>query len=191
LGAHRDRVAADFSSVPLGAASMNVIALTNRAADSLEVFRERAFARALLVREGVMEFHDAVDGLQDCAVAFGLIGRFGQDKIQAIMSEAFGADTAQLESTVNDILRRMEMQDSRDSWRHTGEAPPPASVRNSDINGPPEAKPKPNKTPDATIAAFRHLLSLDDPEALKKWLADHPRDASFLKQLWRRNAFAR
>ena len=107
---------------------MNVIALTNRAANSLEVFRERAFARALLVREGVMDFHDAVDGLQDCAVAFGLIGRFGQDKIQAILSEAFGADAPQLESTVDDILRRMEMQDPRDAWLNTGEEPPPLSV---------------------------------------------------------------
>jgi hypothetical protein len=171
---------------------MSVVALlANRPADTLEVFKERCWARALLVREGAMAFHEAVDGLQNAAEAYGLVERIGQDEIQRVLAEAFNQDISDLQSGVDDIVRRLELADPRDAWKHTGEAPPPASVRNSDIGGTPQVKPRPYKTPASTVAAFRYVLSLDDPEALKKWLSEHPNDAVFLKQLWRRNAFAR
>jgi hypothetical protein len=163
---------------------MSVVALlTNRPADTLEVFTERCWARALLVREGVMEFQDAVDGLQDCAVAFGLVNRFGQDDIQRIMAEAFGEELPELQAGVDEMVRRLELQDPRDRWQHTGEAPPPDIVRNSDVAGPQRAKPKPYQTPQSTIDAFFYVVRQDDVARLDTWLADHPKDAAFLLKL--------
>jgi hypothetical protein len=162
---------------------MSIVALTNRVADSLEVFRERAFARALLVREFIMDKQEAVDGLQDCAIAFNLVRRFGQDKIQEIMNEAFGADLPQLQGTVDDMVRQLELADPRDAWRHTGEPPPPASVRNSDIT-PASTRPDYYKTPQSVVDAFWFVASLDDPARLAAWLADHPRDERYLQKIW-------
>jgi hypothetical protein len=56
----------------------------------LEIFRERAEARCLLVSNGLMTLQDAVDGLQESAAAQGLLKEFGQDSIQAILAESFG-----------------------------------------------------------------------------------------------------
>jgi hypothetical protein len=55
----------------------------------LDVFRERAEARSLLVSNGLMDLQDAVDGLQESAVAQGLVATHGQDRIQEIMAESF------------------------------------------------------------------------------------------------------
>lgn len=41
--------------------------------DPAEVFASRCSARAYLVFEGEWDFHDAVDGLQQAAVASGLV----------------------------------------------------------------------------------------------------------------------
>ena len=160
-----------------------VAVLANRAADRLEVFRERCLARALLVREGLQDFQEAVDGLQNAAVAYGLVGRFGQDEIQAIMAEAFDEEISELQSSVDDIVRRWELADPRDAWRHTGETPPPAAFRNSDISGAPAAKPKPYKTPQSTIDAFLWVARKDDIAQLREWLSDHPKDAPYLLTL--------
>ena len=45
--------------------------------------------RALLVAEGMLSLQDAVDSLQQIAVAQELVDHFGQDEIQQIMSDAF------------------------------------------------------------------------------------------------------
>lgn len=58
-------------------------------APPLDVFRERASARAMLVAYGSMSLQDAVDGMQEAAAAQGLVGQYGQDAIQRILSEAF------------------------------------------------------------------------------------------------------
>lgn len=55
----------------------------------LDVFRARCEARAVLVAEGEMDFLDAVDGLQDAAVAYGLVAEIGQDAVQEVMAAAF------------------------------------------------------------------------------------------------------
>jgi hypothetical protein len=162
-----------------------VVMLANRPADRLEVFRERCLARALLVREGLMDFHDAVDNLQNAAVAYGLVDRFGQDKIQAIIAEAFDEEISELQSSVDDILRRWELADPRDGWRHTGETPPPAAFRNSDISGKPVDNPRRYRTAQSTIDAFWYVVRLDDPDYLARWLADHPRDAAHLLKIWK------
>ena len=57
--------------------------------DTLEAFRARCEARALLVAAGEYGLHDAVDGLQDAAVNAGLVKALGQDRVQAVLAEAF------------------------------------------------------------------------------------------------------
>jgi urocanate hydratase len=58
-------------------------------ASPIEIFRERAEARAVLVSNGLMTLQDAVDGLQESAAAQGLL-KYGQDAVQQIMAESFG-----------------------------------------------------------------------------------------------------
>ena len=58
--------------------------------DPLDVFRERAEAKAYLVEIGDLAFLDAVDALQADAEFDGLIDQFGQEAIQQIMALAFG-----------------------------------------------------------------------------------------------------
>jgi len=58
-------------------------------ASPIEIFRERAEARAMLVANGLMTLHDAVDGMQEAAVSQGLVATHGQDEVQRILSEAF------------------------------------------------------------------------------------------------------
>jgi hypothetical protein len=68
------------------------VAFDHRAAvalDPIVVFRARAEARALLWRVGEFDLHDAVDVLQADAVRDGLVERVGQDRVQAIMADAF------------------------------------------------------------------------------------------------------
>jgi hypothetical protein len=83
----------------------------------------------------------------------------------------------------DDIVTCWELADPRDAWRHTGEAAPPASVRNSDISPSPPAAPAHYRTPQATRDAFFYVVGLCDPERLRAWLQDHPRDARHLLKL--------
>jgi hypothetical protein len=59
--------------------------------DPIEVFTEQCAARALLFANRVLSLHEAVDELQASAERNGLIGRIGQDAVQAIMAAAFSA----------------------------------------------------------------------------------------------------
>ncbi len=54
------------------------------------VFCARCEARAILWSEMMLDLHEAVDELQMSAERDGLVAELGQDKIQQIMSEAFG-----------------------------------------------------------------------------------------------------
>lgn len=76
------------------------------------------------------------------------------------------------------IVRDWEMDDPRDRWRHTGE-PRPAT------QPAPVPRREPYAPPQATVDAFKFVISLDDPEYLARWLADHPADAPELFQLWK------
>jgi hypothetical protein len=58
--------------------------------DPLDIFRERAGAKAMLVEYGDLAFLDAVDALQADAEFDGLVDQFGQETIQQIMACAFG-----------------------------------------------------------------------------------------------------
>jgi hypothetical protein len=44
-------------------------------------------------------------------------------------------------------------------------------------------RPRPYRTAEATIDAFWHLVSLNEPDRLKAWLIDHPLDRAFLYKL--------
>jgi hypothetical protein len=62
------------------------------APDPLAAFELRCWARARLWRDGeINDLHDAVDALQECAAAWGLVEGIGQDRVQAIMSVTFAA----------------------------------------------------------------------------------------------------
>jgi hypothetical protein len=83
----------------------------------------------------------------------------------------------------DDIVTSWELADPRDSWRHTGEPPPPVSVRNSDIAAKPNA-PRSYRTPQATVDAFFCVLKTKDAAGIAEWLADHPRDEKYLQKIW-------
>jgi hypothetical protein len=112
--------------------------------DPIEVFAEQCAARALLFANGVLSLHVAVDELQASAERNGLVGRIGQDRVQAIMGAAF------------------------------------AAVR---FPSDPDNPPQESQTPTSTIAAFWYVVSLNDPDRLKAWLADHPADVETLRKI--------
>lgn len=60
-----------------------------RQVDPLLAFTARAEARALLWKCCEIDLHEAVDILQHAAVRTGLVETIGQDRVQAIMAEAF------------------------------------------------------------------------------------------------------
>jgi hypothetical protein len=59
--------------------------------DLIAVFGERCWARARLFAEGELELHEAVDELQNSATGNGLVAAIGQDAVQTMMADAFGA----------------------------------------------------------------------------------------------------
>ena len=77
-----------------------------------------------------------------------------------------------------DLVKQWELADPRDAWRHTGEPPPKASAI-------PNARPEPYRTPDSVIDAFWYVVGLNDPDRLKAWLLNHPKDAPHLHKLWK------
>jgi hypothetical protein len=58
-------------------------------ASPIEIFRERAEARCLLVSNGLMDLQTAVDELWSAAERDGLVKTFGADDVQRILSESF------------------------------------------------------------------------------------------------------
>jgi hypothetical protein len=62
------------------------------APDPVEAFELRCWARARLWQAGeIDDLHDAVDALQECAVAWGVVASVAQDAVQSIMARAFAA----------------------------------------------------------------------------------------------------
>jgi hypothetical protein len=58
--------------------------------DALDVLRERAEAKCLLIANGYEDLQDAVDELWASAERAGLVKAHGADEVQSILSEAFG-----------------------------------------------------------------------------------------------------
>jgi hypothetical protein len=141
-------------------------------ANLLEVFRERCWAKAMLVCEGLATLQDSVDALQNAAVAYGLVpDDRAQDEIQAIMEEAFAIVHAGKDERY--LLQRQAADVARmiDRWEADDAKRPPA---------PPIRKP-PYRTPQATVDAFWYVVRLRDPKRLQEWLNNHPKDAPFLR----------
>jgi hypothetical protein len=80
----------------------------------------------------------------------------------------------------DDIVTSWELADPRDAWRRTGEPPPAASVRNSDIAAKPARAPQPYHPAQSTVDAFRFLTGAGDVGKVRQWLADRPKDAPAL-----------
>jgi hypothetical protein len=161
--------------------------------DPIVVFTEQCEARALLYANSQIQLQHAVDGLQTIAEQSGLIALIGQDAVQQIMGKEFAAvrncqlpeqlpdeldDACEKEIMLRaaDLVRQWEMADPRDAWRHTDEPKPKA---------PTPEPTRPYRTPEATVAAFKYVLKLNDPEYLERWLANHPKDAPYLYNLWK------
>jgi hypothetical protein len=54
-------------------------------------YRRQAWRLALLVSTGKLKKADAVDGLWEIAVAHALVRSLGEDRVQAILAEAFAS----------------------------------------------------------------------------------------------------
>ncbi|WP_050043685.1 hypothetical protein [Bradyrhizobium sp. LTSPM299] len=89
-----------------------------------------------------------------------------------------------------DIVTLWEMADSRDRWRHTGEVPPPASVRNSDIGGKAPDRAPICRPADSTVAAFRMVADAGSVDRIKAWLGQRPKDAPYLISILERQDHA-
>ena len=64
----------------------------------VEMLHELATARARLVDSGLLDLHEAVDGLQRLAEAWGLLDAIGQDSVQEILAAPFAGASAGLEA---------------------------------------------------------------------------------------------
>jgi hypothetical protein len=74
------------------------------------------------------------------------------------------------------LVRQWELADPRDAWKWTGEQPPKNCQDDGQFS-------RPYSTPEATIRVFWFVVSLNDLEYLKAWLAKHPADAPTLLEL--------
>lgn len=69
---------------------------------AVEMFALRCEARSLLYAAGEMTLHDAVDGCQRHAEAYGLVGELGQDGVQEIIAAAFAVYAEMVPSLIDE-----------------------------------------------------------------------------------------
>lgn len=148
------------------------------AASPIQILTAAAEKRALQCIVGEGDLQAAVDGLQYYAERAGPLAELGQDRVQDIMAAAFiwAREFVETdgEDEPGDLVTNWELADPRDAWRHTGETPPPTSVRNSDLSGPRVDGPSPQRIPQATIDAFNLVAGRGNRAGLAMWLRDHP-----------------
>jgi hypothetical protein len=81
------------SAKPQLTAGCDAVTAARQVAPSIAFLRDsfelRAQSRAILVEACLMDFHEAIDGLQADAVRDGLVDRIGQDEVQKILAAAF------------------------------------------------------------------------------------------------------
>src|SRR5882724_7491015 len=75
-----------------------------------------------------------------------------------------------------ELVKRWELADERDRWRHTRERKPSDAFRNSETR----VERPVYSTPQSTIDAFWYLVQVGDAKRLDAWLLDRPQDAAFL-----------
>jgi hypothetical protein len=90
----------------------------------------------------------------------------------------------EIEMGAADIMRRWELADPRDRWKHIGEPASPAHVRKSDVSEKPKSA-TPYRTPQSTIEAFLFVARTYDTAYVKRWLERHPQDAATLAKIWK------
>jgi hypothetical protein len=117
--------------------------------DLATVFKARCWARAGLFAEGEMDLHDAVDKLQADAVRDGLVAALGQDRVQWMMADVFGAVRTKLTA-----------------WDY-GEA---TEVIEAEADEQPAPRSETPRVAPSTIDALRYLIRQDDPQRLRAWL---------------------
>jgi hypothetical protein len=67
----------------------------------LKAYRDECWRLAILARRGVVQKQDAIDLLQEIAIAHALVRALGEDRVQAILDEAFAsADFRPMEAEV-------------------------------------------------------------------------------------------
>jgi hypothetical protein len=121
---------------------------------AIDVLKIRAQTRAELWWEYQIELHEAVDELQAYAERAGLLAQIGQDAVQAIIAEPFARIPTTIEPKA--ILQVPEPEPPKRSYY----------------------------TPQSTISAFWYAVGLNDENYLTQWIAEHPKDAAYLRKLW-------
>jgi hypothetical protein len=147
----------------------------------IDDFRECCADHTWFLKLGIIKKPVAVDNLQWLAERWELIDKCGQDHIQQVMASAFkfyGDDDLERQIYLDAYALRVswEMADARDRWQHTGEQRPQKASTS-------KRRPKPYCPADSTADAFWVVVGLNDPDALKAWMCDHPRDAPTLLKL--------
>jgi hypothetical protein len=140
-----------------------------RAIPLCEVYREQCELHARLHLQGLISLHTAVDHLQSLSERWHLVALHGQDAIQAEMALAFMS--ADLMEEKYDPLNYF--------WQILGQWEADYAKRSK----PAKAKPKLYEPPESTVQAFWYVVRQNDESYLTCWLAEHPKDASYLKSL--------
>ena len=109
--------------------------------DLAAAFELRCWGRARLFTEGELDLAEAVDELQESAMRSRLVDAIGQDRVQAMMSDAFGA-----------VRTKPTAWDLAEAYAdHRGIVDSP--------------------TLGALLEALGSLVMQNDPDRLQKWMA--------------------
>jgi hypothetical protein len=73
----------------MNSASRKIDPSQSAKASPIEVLRERAEAKCLLIANGYQDLQSAVDELWDAAERAGLVDELGADEVQRVLSECF------------------------------------------------------------------------------------------------------
>jgi hypothetical protein len=69
--------------------TMTASAAVKQSASAIEIFRERAEAKVVLIANGYQDLQSAVDELWAAAERDGLVKTFGADEVQLVLSACF------------------------------------------------------------------------------------------------------
>jgi hypothetical protein len=144
----------------------SVTASATARADPLKVFIARAEARAILWAACEFDLHQVVDELQAAAGRSGLVVELGQDEVQAIMAQAFGAVRDDISDAEDqDFSQDEERPEISDCWLAD-------SFR------------------DACLKAdAEHLARVGDAGRIRAWMAERsPRERVQIRECLRRMA---
>jgi hypothetical protein len=115
--------------------------------DLAATFVLRCWARAHLFAEGELDLAEAVDELQESAMKNGMVDGIGQDAVQGMMADAFGAVRAK-----------------PTAWDSPEGLTADFSLLSTEID-----------RWATTVETLRYLINLDEPPRLRRWLRARPR----------------